>query len=726
VTPRFQSASLLALLGFLAPLAGPPARTLAAIAGKRPNIVVILTDDQGYGDLSCHGHPILRTPNLDRLHAEGVRFTDFHVSPTCSPTRSALLTGRHEFRNGVTHTILERERLAPGATTLAQALQAAGYATGIFGKWHLGDEPDYQPGRRGFEETFIHGAGGIGQTYPGSCGDAPGNTYFDPAILHNGKFVKTSGYCTDVFFRRAIEWMDGLRGRQPFLAWIATNAPHAPFQVRPEDEARYAGQVKDPDAARFLGMVANIDDNVGRLLAKIEEWRIDRETLIIFLNDNGADGGVLAGYNAGMRGKKGTAFLGGTRAACFWRWPGTLAPADCGALAAHIDLFPTLAAIAGAPAGPELAAQVEGRSLVPFLEDPRASWPERTLFTHLGRWPKGADPGSARYRTCAVRTPRWHLVSPDGGETPRWMLFDVAADPGEATDLAGRHREVVAELAGRFDEWWRSVQPCLVNERASGPRLNPFKELYWKQLGGEPSEEDLRLMDPARNPATAERPRRETPPLPSEHAAREIDGWSVRIDRRLLSDPHREQGERAIRLLEARLVAISAVVPAAPLAKLRAVPIQLDLTHGELRAMQYHPDAGWLKDHGYSAALEKHVHIPDVREFLSPFEAHRQPWAVLHELAHAYHDRVLGFDEPRLEAAWRKLKEGGRYRSVLTSPGPMREHYALTDAREFFAEMTEAYFGANDFFPFVAGELAREEPEVFALLGEIWGPLPGR
>ena len=161
-----------------------------------PNIVFILTDDQGYGDLSCNGNPVLKTPNIDRLHAEGVRLNDFHVSPTCAPTRSALITGRHEFRNGVTHTIFERERLTLSATTLPQVLRSAGYTTGIFGKWHLGDEDAYQPDRRGFDEVFVHGAGGIGQTYPGSCGDAPGNTYFSPVIKHNGKFEKTDGYCT--------------------------------------------------------------------------------------------------------------------------------------------------------------------------------------------------------------------------------------------------------------------------------------------------------------------------------------------------------------------------------------------------------------------------------------------------------------------------------------------------------------------------------------------------
>ncbi len=192
--------------------------TRKAAAATKPNFIFILTDDQGYGDLSCHGNPILKTPHLDRLHAESVRFTDFHVSPTCAPTRSALMTGRHEFKNGVTHTINERERLTPSAITLAQALKTAGYTTGIFGKWHLGDEAEYRPDRRGFDEVFIHGAGGIGQTYPGSCGDAPGNTYFDPAILHNGKFVKTRGYCTDVFFAQALQWIDAVKGKQPFYA----------------------------------------------------------------------------------------------------------------------------------------------------------------------------------------------------------------------------------------------------------------------------------------------------------------------------------------------------------------------------------------------------------------------------------------------------------------------------------------------------------------------------
>jgi arylsulfatase len=469
------------------------AAAVATVAGKHPNIIFILTDDQGYGDLSVHGNPILQTPHLDRLHHESVRFTDYHVSPTCSPTRSALLTGRHEFKNGVTHTILERERLTLRATTLAEVLHRSGYQTAIFGKWHLGDEPKYRPNRRGFDEMFIHGGGGIGQTFPGSCGDAPGNTYFDPVILHNSRFVRTTGYCTDVFFNQALSWIERSKGARPFFAFIACNAPHAPLQVRPEDEARYRDKVANTNAAKFLGMVANIDDNVGRLLQRLQDWKIERDTLVVFMTDNGADGGSMV-YNAGLRGKKGTAFLGGTKAVSFWRWPGTLNPADVSALTAHVDFFPTICEIAGARLSSAVRRQVEGRSLVPLLENPSASWADRTLFTHFGRWPKGANPNSAKYRMCSVRQARWHLVSAEGATEPKWMLFDVSVDYGEQQDVASHHPEVVRELASAYDRWWDSVQPMLVNEQAVGPRLNPFKQLFWRQFGGQPTEEDLRAM----------------------------------------------------------------------------------------------------------------------------------------------------------------------------------------------------------------------------------------
>ena len=448
---------------------------------KSPNIVLILTDDQGFGDLSCHGNPILKTPNIDRLHDEGVRFTHFHVSPTCSPTRAALLTGKHEMRSGISHTIYERERLSLKATTLAQVLKTAGYATGIFGKWHLGDEDAYQPDKRGFDEVFIHGAGGIGQSYPGTCGDAPGNTYFDPAIWHNGRFEKTKGYCTDVFFAQATRWIEEKRAEKaPFFAYITPNAPHGPLQVRPEDEARYADKVADKQAAKFFGMIANIDDNVGKLLEKFKALGIERETLVIFMNDNGGTAGVKV-FNAGMRASKNTVYQGGTRAASFWRWPGILKPADCDKLTAHLDVLPTLADITGARASRGL----DGRSLLPLLKNPKAKWGDRMLFVHTGRWEPGQPP--SKYGNAGVRFSHYNAVATKN-PSARWQLFDLDADPAEATDISAQNPALVQKLDKAYDAWWKSVVPCLENEEAykTAPKVNPFKTRYAKQFGETP------------------------------------------------------------------------------------------------------------------------------------------------------------------------------------------------------------------------------------------------
>ena len=473
------------------------AGTIHAEDARPLNVIVLLTDDQGYGDISAHGNPVLKTPSFDRLHRESVRFTNFHVSPTCSPTRSALLTGRHEFRNGVTHTILERERMALDVVTLPQVLKAVGYKTGIFGKWHLGDEAAYQPNQRGFDEVFIHGAGGIGQTYPGSCGDAPGNTYFDPAILHNGRFEKTSGYCTDVFFRQASAWIASQRKSEPFFCWIATNAPHGPYIARPEDRAIYMNQGLDEQVENFFGMIHNIDENLGLLLDKLDELGIADNTLVIAMNDNGGTAGVPI-FNAGMRGSKCTPWLGGTRAFSFWRLPGRFVPADCDAQTAHVDLFRTIAQLARAVLPDDVEKQVEGLNLVPLLEHPGASWPERTSVLHCGRWINGSDPNDAKYNNCSIRDNRYTLVSENGTSTPRWQLFDIKKDPAQTSDIAKQLPSEVMRLSDSYDQWWVSIKPQLINESATGPKLNPFKELYWQQVGGEPSSEDLFRMDPER------------------------------------------------------------------------------------------------------------------------------------------------------------------------------------------------------------------------------------
>ena len=492
---RFASSVVppaLTLLGGLLILASITAPTYAADFPKRPNIVLVITDDQGYADLACHGNPYVKTPNIDRFHGQSVRLTNFHASPTCAPTRSAIMTGRHEFRNGVTHTIMERERMTLDATTIAQVLKKAGYTTGIFGKWHLGDEAEYQPNRRGFDEVFIHGAGGIGQNYPGSCGDAPHNKYFDPAILHNGKFEKTHGYCTDVFFGQATQWIEQQRkAGGPFFAYIATNAPHGPLDCPAEYEKRYSGQVP-PNVAKFYGMITNIDDNFGKLMARLSEWKLEQDTLVIFMTDNGGTAGVQT-YNAGMRGNKGTPYEGGIRVPSFWRWPAAFSGGvDVAALTAQIDYFPTLAELAGVSLDAALQKQVEGRSLLPLLKDPKAAWPDRHLFAHVGRWPKGGA-AAAKLQRCAVRNTRYKMVHDARGD---WQLFDMPADPGEKTDVKAEHPDVVRELSAVYDKWWDETQPYLVNENVVPPKINPFVELYYKQFGGEPDAELLKKMDP--------------------------------------------------------------------------------------------------------------------------------------------------------------------------------------------------------------------------------------
>ncbi len=483
---QFLSAAAGAAAGFALARRTGAGETVPSPAGRRPNIILILTDDQGYGDLGRHGNRFIRTPYLDRFFDEAVRFEDFRVSPTCSPTRAALLTGRHEFRSGVTHTIHERERLGRKATTIAQVLKAAGYATGIFGKWHLGDEAAYQPGRRGFDEVFIHGGGGIGQTYPGSCGDAPGNRYVNPVILHNGVFEKTEGYCTDVFFGQALKWIDARKDAGPFFCYLPTNAPHGPLQVPEKYERLYANLPGGPTggrpgaAAKFYGMITNIDENVGRLLAALKERGLEENTLVIFMNDNGGTAGVRL-HNAGMKDGKGTAGNGGTRAMSLWRWPGTLRPGRVEALTAHLDVFPTLAELAGAKVPEAVAAGLDGFSLVPLLRDPGAAWhDDRMLVTHAGRWNRGAAP--VKFGTCSVRWKQWlYFPGPRRG-----ALYDLKADPGERNDVARAQPDVVAKLAQAYDAWWDAVLPDLENETAhqTAPRVNPFKELYWKQYQG--------------------------------------------------------------------------------------------------------------------------------------------------------------------------------------------------------------------------------------------------
>jgi len=456
-----------------------------SLKGSRPNVILVMTDDEGKGDLSCLGNTIVNTPNIDKLYAHSTRFQDFHVSPTCSPTRSAIMTGRHEFKNGVTHTILERERMTTEAVTLAEALRDADYATGIFGKWHLGDEEPYQPHNRGFTEAFIHGAGGIGQAYDCSCGDAPPNQknrYFDNVIRHNGRFVQTKGFCTDVFFQAALGWIKEQKDSgKPFFAYITPNAPHGPM-IAPENYKKWFLEMGfDNDSAGRMGMLENIDDNMGTLMEKLAAWKLEENTLLIFMTDNGQAGrrGKRNGKSvsldfSGFKSGKGSPYEGGTRVPAFWRWKGVLPEGkDVDTLTSHIDLFPTFAELTGAklPDGD----QIRGRSLVSLLENQSAKWDDRFLFTHVGRWPKGADPNKYKFNSCGVRTERFRLVN-------NKELYDIDADPFESTNVIEQHPDAVKKMRDAYDAWWAETVSMMVNEKAPNSPTKPFFALYEKQL----------------------------------------------------------------------------------------------------------------------------------------------------------------------------------------------------------------------------------------------------
>ncbi|MSR58551.1 MAG: N-acetylgalactosamine 6-sulfate sulfatase [Planctomycetaceae bacterium] len=413
---------------------------------KLPNIVLIITDDQGYGDLSCHGNTQLKTPALDALYRQSVRLTNFHVDPTCSPTRSALMTGRYSSRTGVWHTIRGRSFLRKDEVTLPKVLSAAGYRTGIFGKWHLGDNYPLRAQDRGFQETLVHGGGGVGQTP-----DAWGNDYFDDRYFHNGKLEQQSGYCTDVFFRAATEFISR-PSRQPFFAYIATNAPHSPYTVADDYSKLYRDQGIPSPRAEFYGMIANIDENVGRLMRRLDELALSEDTIVIWMTDNGSAAGVdnSGGFNAGMRAMKGSEYDGGHRVPCFLRcpsrWKGNR---DLPALTAHIDLFPTLLELCGV-ATPE-GVRLDGRSLAPLLADPMGvappTRPARTLFVHSQRVEQ-----PEKWRQSAVLTDRWRLIN--GKE-----LYDIRQDPGQMRDLAAKTPEIVAELRRAYDDWWADIFP---------------------------------------------------------------------------------------------------------------------------------------------------------------------------------------------------------------------------------------------------------------------------
>ncbi|MBI3856220.1 MAG: arylsulfatase, partial [Planctomycetes bacterium] len=316
---------------------------LLAAYGKdrKPNVLLIITDDQGYGDLGCHGNPQIRTPHLDALAKESFRFESFHVCPVCSPTRSSLLTGRYNYRTGVVDTFIGRSMMHPDEVTIAESLAPAGYRTGIFGKWHLGDNYPLRPQDQGFQDCVTIRGGGLGQP-----SDPPGGDHYtDPTLYKNGKAFKSKGYCTDVFTDATIEFITANKDK-PFFAYVPFNAPHGPLEVPASHLKPYQDAGLKDETARVYAMVSNIDDNVGRLLKTLETLKLDKDTIVIFMTDNGPQ---QERFNGGMRGLKGSVFEGGIRVPFFLRWPGLGGePRDVKTLTGHIDVMPTLLEACGA------------------------------------------------------------------------------------------------------------------------------------------------------------------------------------------------------------------------------------------------------------------------------------------------------------------------------------------------------------------------------------------
>lgn len=457
----------LAVFTFSALVAFLPGLLLAADESPRPNVILVMSDDQGFGDLGVHGNPKLKTPNLDRFAKQSVELTQFYVCPVCSPTRASLMTGRYNYRTGVVDTYLGRSIMFAGETTLAEMLSAAGYRTGIFGKWHLGDNYPTRAMDQGFQESLVLKGGGISQP-----SDPPGgSSYLDPVLMHNGRLETTQGYCSDVYVDAAIKFIE--RDRQaPFFVYLPFNAPHSPLEAPADEYDAYKQedlsadqfpqtgypvrkQMDENDLAKLYAMISNIDANFGRLMQKLDELQLADNTIVIFLTDNGPQ---QPRYNAGLHGLKASVYEGGIHVPCFIRWPKRLLAGEKVDLpGAHIDLTPTL--LEACRVEPPAKVKFDGRSLLGVLTGESRERPERTLFF---QWHRGDTP--EKHRNFAARGPRWKLLQPRGAggeKLPNPLpleLYDLATDPYEEHTLAAEHPEIVADLKQQYEKWFDEMR----------------------------------------------------------------------------------------------------------------------------------------------------------------------------------------------------------------------------------------------------------------------------
>ncbi len=433
--------TILIVLSWVSSVLAGSVAAAAPAGGSRPNVLIVLTDDQGYGDLSVHGNPVVKTPHLDRLHGESVRFTDFHVAPMCTPTRGQLLTGVDAMRNGAMNVSSGRAILRRDFPTMAEIFAVGGYRTGIFGKWHLGDNYPYRPQDRGFHESIWFPSSHI----PSAAGYF-NNDYFDDVYTHNGVARKFEGYTTDVFFREAKSWMrQQATSGQPFLCYLPLAAAHGPMFVPDRYREPYRSQTRPLQG--FFGMIANIDENMGQLETFLRENGLRENTIVIFMTDNGTATGDPV-FNAGMRGKKISLYEGGHRVPLFVRWPaGKLrAPGDVATLTQAQDILPTLLELCAVPK--PAAAKFDGASLAPLLRGDAAAWPDRMLVTQFTRM---NDPKPHR-GDGLVLWQRWRLVADK-------ELYDLATDPGQERDVIDQFPQIAAKLREHYARWWSGVAP---------------------------------------------------------------------------------------------------------------------------------------------------------------------------------------------------------------------------------------------------------------------------
>ena len=418
-----------------------------------PNVILIITDDQGYGDLSFNGNPNIITPALDNFAAESVRFNNFYVSPVCAPTRSSLMTGRYSLRTGVRDTYNGGAIMASSEVTIAEMLKQANFTTGIFGKWHLGDNYPSRPSDQGFDESLIHLAGGMGQVGDFTNYFKKDTSYFDPILWHNNEQKPYKGYCSDIFTENAIEFIEKNKNN-PFFCYLSFNAPHNPLQV--PDNYYQAYRTLDPtdgidpelipnekisektkdNTRKVYAMVTNIDDNLKKLFNKVDELGIKDNTIVIFMTDNGPQ---HARYVAGMKGRKSSVYNGGIRVPFFLRFPAMFSGnQEVNQITAHIDLLPTLSKLCSVEMPRD--RKIDGRSFIPSINSEKL--PERSFFSYWTRkYPE-------LYNNIALQRGQFKLIGKTDYNSPieNFELYDTYNDPFEKNNLVTQKKSIALSL----------------------------------------------------------------------------------------------------------------------------------------------------------------------------------------------------------------------------------------------------------------------------------------